>query len=58
MHDRSHMTIDPRILTIPGRSTSGFTNQADSACTKRIGGGGAGGKVGVGEGSVFWLRKS
>ena len=24
MHDRSRMTIDPRIPTMPGRSTSGF----------------------------------
>ena len=29
------MTIDPRIPTMPGRSTSDFTHQADKACTKR-----------------------
>ena len=27
MHGLSRMTIDPRIPTVPGRSTSGFTNQ-------------------------------
>ena len=33
MHGRSRMTIDPRIPTMPGRSTSGFhsTEQADIA---------------------------
>ena len=35
VHGRSPMTIGPRIPTMPGRSTSGFTNQADIACTKR-----------------------
>ncbi|CAN0231465.1 unnamed protein product [Laminaria digitata] len=50
MHGRGRMTIDPRIPTMPGRSTSGyrrpgrqrrdgarrvFTDQADIACTKR-----------------------
>ena len=34
MHGRSRMTIDPRILTTPGRSASGFLNKADIACTK------------------------
>ena len=29
MHGHSRMTIDPRILIMPGWSTSGFTNQAD-----------------------------
>ena len=27
MHGRSHMIIDPRIPTMSGRSTSGFTNR-------------------------------
>ena len=31
----SRMTIDPRILTTLGRSTSIVTDQADIACTKR-----------------------
>ena len=35
MHGRSRMTINPRILTLPGRSTLVFTAQADIACTKR-----------------------
>ena len=35
MHGRSRMTMDPRIPTMPGRSTSGFTDQADIASTKR-----------------------
>ena len=35
VHNRSRMTIDPRIPTMPGRSTPGFTNQADIACAKR-----------------------
>ena len=35
VHDRGPMIVDPRIPTMPGRSTSGFTNQADIACTKR-----------------------
>ena len=35
MHGRSRMTIDPRTPTTPGRSTSGFPDQADTACTKR-----------------------
>ena len=34
VHGRSRMTIDPRIPTMPGRSTSGF-HQPDIACTKR-----------------------
>ena len=24
LHGRSHMTMDPRVPTVPGRSTSGF----------------------------------
>ena len=35
MHGRSCMTIDPGVPTLPARSTSGFTDQADIACTKR-----------------------
>ena len=35
VHGRSCMTIDPRIPTMPGRSTLVFTNQADIACAKR-----------------------
>ena len=35
MHGRSRKTIDPRIPTMPGRSTSGFHRQADTASTKR-----------------------
>ena len=42
MHGRSRMTIDPRIPTMPGRNTSGFTDQADIACTKREVPGGVG----------------
>ena len=35
------MTKDPRIPTMPGRSTSGFhTTRAGIACIKREGGGG------------------
>ena len=30
------MTIDPRIPTMAGRSTSVFTDQADIGCTKRV----------------------
>ena len=29
MHGRSRMVVDPRILAMPGRSTSGFTDQAE-----------------------------
>ena len=35
MHGRSGMTIDPHIPIMPGRSTSGLTDLADIACTKR-----------------------
>ena len=35
MHGRSRMTVDPRIPTMPGQSTSGFTDQADIASNKR-----------------------
>ena len=35
MHGLSRMTIDPRIPYLPGRSMSGFIDQADIACTKR-----------------------
>ena len=46
MHGRSRVTIDRRIPTMPGRSMSGFTDQADIACTQReastAGGGGGG----------------
>ena len=45
VHRYSRMTIDPRIPITPGRSTPGYTDQADIACTKRgapLGGGGAG----------------
>ena len=35
VHQRSRMVIDPRIPTMPGGSSSSFTNQADIACTKR-----------------------
>ena len=35
MHGRSRMTTDSRILPMPGRSTLGFTNQADIASMKR-----------------------
>ena len=35
MHSRSLKTIDPRIPAMPGRSTSGFPEQADIECTKR-----------------------
>ena len=34
MHSRSRMTVDPRIPTTPGRSTSGFTDEEDISCTK------------------------
>ena len=34
MNGRSRMTIDPGMPTTPGRSTSGFTDQADIARTK------------------------
>ena len=37
MHGRSRVTVDPRISTMSGRSTSGFTDQADIASTKREG---------------------
>ena len=33
MHGRSRMAIDPRIPTMPGRSISGFADQAGNACT-------------------------
>ena len=32
---RSRMIIGPRNPKMPGRSTSGFTDQADISCTKR-----------------------
>ena len=32
VHGHSRMTIDPRIPSTPGRSTSGFTNQAEGVC--------------------------
>ena len=35
MHGRSRMAVDPRIPTMPGRSTSVFAGQADIASTKR-----------------------
>ena len=35
MHGCSLTTIDPRIPTISGRSTRGFTDEAGIACTKR-----------------------
>ena len=36
MHARSRMTIDPRVPTLPTRSTSGFHRpEADIACAKR-----------------------
>ena len=36
MHGRSRMAIDPRLPTMPGRSTSGFHRPgADIACIKR-----------------------
>ena len=35
MNACSRMTIDPRIPTMPGRSSSGFTDQTGIACTKR-----------------------
>ena len=35
MHGRSHVTMHPRIRTVLRRCTSGFTHQADIACTKR-----------------------
>ena len=36
VHGRSHMTIDPRIPTMPGWSTSGFHQPGTGiACTKR-----------------------
>ena len=34
-HGRSRMTTEPRITTMPGRSTSDFTDKAGIACTKR-----------------------
>ena len=33
MHGRSRMIIDSRTPTMPGRSTSGFTDQAGIGCT-------------------------
>ena len=35
MHGRSRMTIDPRIPTMPGRSTSGFHQPGRHCLTKR-----------------------
>ena len=36
MHGRSRTTIDPRTLTMPGRSLSGFHRTIETiACTKR-----------------------
>ena len=35
MHVRSRMTIDPRIPTMPGRSTSSFHQPGRHCCTKR-----------------------
>ena len=37
MHGRSRISIDPRIPAMPGRSASGFTDQANIACNKRSG---------------------
>ena len=36
MHDRSPMTVEPRGGTVPGRSTSGSTDQADIGCTSML----------------------
>ena len=35
MHGRSQLTIGTSISAMPGRSMSGFTDQADTACAKR-----------------------
>ena len=42
MHNRSNMTIDPRILTMPGRSTSGYHRPGRHRVHQR-GGAGRGG---------------
>ena len=35
VHGRRSMIMNFRIPSMPGRSTSGVTNQADMACTNR-----------------------
>ena len=39
MHGRSYMFVDSRILTMRGRSMSGFTGQAGIACVHQAAGG-------------------
>ena len=34
-HGRKRMTIDPGTSTMPGRSTPGFTDQADIDCLRQ-----------------------
>lgn len=36
MHGCSRITLDPRIVTLPGRSLSAFSDQADIASTGRV----------------------